>query len=91
VWCDPTGKGQTKADGQAVQKLPQAFFDAWAKHDGHGLAKMMAGDLDFVTDATTYLPASPTFKRFYVRLLGGRFNDRTITRGVSCVRVGVVR
>jgi len=23
---------------EAVRKLPQAFSDAWVKHDGHGLA-----------------------------------------------------
>ena len=40
---------QTKPDEQAVSKIPQAFAEAWAKHDGHELAKIMADDVDFVT------------------------------------------
>ena len=44
---------QTKPDEDAVRRLPQAFSDAWAKHDGHELAKIMADDVDFVTVATT--------------------------------------
>ena len=46
---------QSKTDEEAVGKLPQEFCDAWAKHDGHALAKIMAEDVDFVTVATTYL------------------------------------
>jgi ketosteroid isomerase-like protein len=46
---------QSKADEDAVRRLPQDFCDAWAKHDGHVLAKIMADDVDFVTVATTYL------------------------------------
>ena len=42
-------KAQTKADEQAVRRL----LDAWAKHDGHELAKIMGDDLDFATVATT--------------------------------------
>ncbi len=37
---------KTKADEEAVRKLPQAFCGAWAKHDGHELAKIMADDVD---------------------------------------------
>ena len=75
----PPAKAQTKADQEAVGKLPQAFSDAWAKHDGHELAKMMAGDVDFVTVATTYLQGQSDFEKFHVRLLSGRFKDSTIT------------
>ena len=75
----PPAKAQTKADEEAVRKLPQAFSDAWAKHDGHELAKMMAGDVDFVTVATTYLHGQSDFEQFHVRLLSGRFKDSTIT------------
>jgi hypothetical protein len=42
---------QSKVDEEAVRKLPQSFCDAWAKHDGHELAKIMADDVDFVTVA----------------------------------------
>ncbi len=70
---------QSKTDEEAVRKLPQEFCDAWAKHDGHALAKLMAEDVDFVTVATTYLHGRPDFEAFHVRLLSGRFKDSTIT------------
>ncbi len=70
---------QSKTDEEVVGKLPQDFCDAWAKHDGHALAKIMAEDVDFVTVATTYLHGRADFEAFHVRLLGGRFKDSTIT------------
>jgi len=48
---------QSKGDEEAVRRLPQAFCDAWAKHDGHAPPKIMAEDVDCVTVAATYLPA----------------------------------
>jgi uncharacterized protein (TIGR02246 family) len=77
---------QTKADEDSVRKLPQAFSDAWAKHDGHELAKIMADDVDFVTVATTYLHGRSDFEKFHVRLLSGRFKDSTITPLQTTVR-----
>ena len=68
-------KAQTKADEQAVQKLPQAFCDAWAKHDGHQLAEIMAEDVDFVTVAAVNLHGRADFEKFHTRLLSGRFKD----------------
>ncbi len=59
--------------------MPQSFCAAWAKHDGHALAGIMADDVDFVTVATTYLHAREDFENFHVRLLSGRFKDSTIT------------
>jgi uncharacterized protein (TIGR02246 family) len=70
---------QTKADEEAVRKLPQTFCGAWAKHDGHQLAKIMAEDADFVTVATVYLHGRADIEKFHVRLLSGRFKDSTIT------------
>src|SRR5271170_7581854 len=70
---------QSKADEEAIRKLPQVFCDAWAKHDGHALAKIMADEVDFVTVATTYLHGRADFEMFHVRLLSGRFKDSTIT------------
>jgi uncharacterized protein (TIGR02246 family) len=70
---------QSKADEEAVGKLPQEFCEAWAKHDGHALAKIMAEDVDFVTVATTYLHGRTDFETFHVRLLSGRFKDSTIS------------
>jgi uncharacterized protein (TIGR02246 family) len=70
---------QTKADEEAVRKLPQAFCDAWAKHHGHELAKIMAEDVDFVTVATVYQHGRADVEKFHVRLLSGRFKDSTTT------------
>src|SRR6201993_4583241 len=70
---------QSKADEEAVRKLPQSFCDAWAKHDGHELAKIMADNVDFVTVATVYLHGRADFEKFHTRLLSGRFSDSTIT------------
>jgi uncharacterized protein (TIGR02246 family) len=77
---------QSKTDEQAVRKLPQTFCDAWAMHDGHELAKIMADDVDFVTVATTYLHGRSDFEKFHVRLLSGRFKESTNTPLQTTVR-----
>ncbi len=77
---------QSKADEEAVRTLPQAFCKAWAKHDGHELAKIMAQDVDFVTVATTYLHGRGDFEKFHTRLLSGRFKDSTNTPLQATVR-----
>jgi len=38
----PAALAQSKADEEVVRKLPKDFCSAWAKHDGHALAKIMA-------------------------------------------------
>ena len=82
-----TSNAQSKRDEEeAVHRLPQAFCDAWAKHDGHELAKIMADDVDFVTVATTYLHGRPDFETFHVRLLSGRFKEAMITPLQTTVR-----
>jgi uncharacterized protein (TIGR02246 family) len=77
---------QSKTEEEAVSKLPQEFCDAWAKHDGHALATIMAQDVDFVTVATTYLHGRADFETFHVRLLSGRFKDSTLTALESTTR-----
>jgi uncharacterized protein (TIGR02246 family) len=79
LFLTATVNAQSKADEESVRKLPQAFCDAWAKHDGHELAKIMADDVDFVTVATTYLHGRADFEKFHARLLSGRFKESTIT------------
>ena len=79
-------QAQSKVDEEAVRKLPQSFCDAWAKHDGHELAKIMADDVDFVTVATVYLHGRADFEKFHTRLLSGRFKDSTITPLETTVR-----
>ena len=77
-----TGSGlnaQTKADEEAVRKLPQSFCDAWAKHDGHALASIMADDVDFVTVGATWIHGKPDFEKYHTRLMNGRFKDSTNT------------
>ena len=82
----PSLSAQTKADEEAVHKLPQAFCDAWAKHDGHELAKIMADEVDFVTVAATWLHGRADFEKYHVRLLSGRFKDSTNTPLEMAVR-----
>lgn len=82
----PSAEAQSKSDQEAVHRLPQAFCDAWAKHDGHELAKLMAEDVDFVTVATTYLHGRADFEKFHTRLLNGRFKDSTNTPLQTTVR-----
>jgi uncharacterized protein (TIGR02246 family) len=70
---------QTKPDEEAVRKLPQAFCEAWAKHDAHALAGIMADDVDFVTVGATWLHGRPDFEKYHTRLLSGRFSQSMIT------------
>jgi hypothetical protein len=66
-------RAQEKVEEQAVRNLPQAFCDAWAKHDGHELAKIMAEDVDFVTVGALWLHGRTDFEKYHARLLSGRF------------------
>jgi len=72
-------QAQTKQDEKAVRELPQAFSNAWAKHDGHELAKIMAEDVDFVTVGATWFGVRVDFEKHRTRLLSGRFHDSTLT------------
>ena len=80
-------RAQNKAEEErAVRNLPQAFCDAWAKHDGHELAKIMAEDVDFVTVGALWLHGRTNFEKYHTRLLSGRFKDATITTLQTSVR-----
>src|SRR5260370_39509605 len=81
-----TLSAQNKTDEEAARKLPKAFREDWAKHDGHELARIMADDVDFVTVATTYLHGRADFETFHTRLLSGRFKESTITPLHTTVR-----
>jgi uncharacterized protein (TIGR02246 family) len=70
---------QTKGDDEAVRKLPQSFSDAWAKHDGHELAKIMAEDVDFVTVGASWFHGREDFEKYHSRLLSGRFKEAALT------------
>jgi uncharacterized protein (TIGR02246 family) len=72
-------RAQTETDSTIVRKIPQDFCDAWAKHDGHALAKIMADDVDFVTVGATLIHGRSDFETYHTRLLSGRFKDSTIT------------
>lgn len=74
-----TMRAQNVADEKAVRDLPEAFSAAWAKHDGHALARIMAEDMDFVTVGALWLHTRGDFERYHARLLSGQFNAATIT------------
>ena len=77
---------QTKNDEEAVRALPRAFCDAWAKHDGHQLASIMAEDVDFVTVGGAWFRGRADFEKYHTRILTGRFKDSTNTLLESDVR-----
>jgi uncharacterized protein (TIGR02246 family) len=70
---------QSKSDEAAVRNVPQAFAAAWAKHDGHELAKVMAEDVDFVNVGGDLLHGRADFELYHSRLLAGRFKGSSIT------------
>lgn len=72
-------QAQTKADEEAVRALPRAFCDAWAKHDGHQLAAIMAEDVDFVTVGGAFFRGRADFEKYHTRLLAERFRESTNT------------
>ena len=72
-------EAQTRQDEKAVRELPQTFSNAWAKHDGHELAKIMADDVDFVTVGATWFSGRADFEKYHTRLLSGRFKESTNT------------
>jgi uncharacterized protein (TIGR02246 family) len=74
-----TVHAQNKTDEAAVHNVPQAFAAAWAKHDGHQLAKIMSEDVDFVNVSAEWLHGRSDFELFHNRLLSGRFKESTIT------------
>jgi uncharacterized protein (TIGR02246 family) len=77
---------QTKADEDALRKLPQTHCDAWNNRNAHGLAMLMADDVDFVTVATVYLHGRADYEKFHARLLSDRFKDSTFTPLETTVR-----
>ncbi len=74
-----TLNAQAKPDDAAVRKLPQDFCNAWAKHDGHQLAKIMAADVDFVNVGANWLQGKADFEKYHTRLLSGRFKEAALT------------
>jgi uncharacterized protein (TIGR02246 family) len=68
-----------QTDDEVVRKLPQMFCDAWAKHDGHQLATIMAEDVDFVTVGAHWFHGRGDFEKYHSRLLSGRFREATLT------------
>ena len=77
---------QNKRDEDAVRNIPQAWAAAWAKHDGHQLAKTMSEDVDFVNVGGDWLHGRPDFELYHTRLLSGRFRESTITPLETAVR-----
>jgi uncharacterized protein (TIGR02246 family) len=69
---------QTKSDEAAVRDVPQKFITAWAKHDGHELAKIMSENVDFVNVGGDWLHGRPDFELYHTRLLSGPFKQSSL-------------
>lgn len=82
----PAAHAQNKSDEAAVRNVPQAWSAAWAKHDGHQLAKLMADDVDFVTVGDDWLRGRANFELYHTRLLSGRQKESTFTPTDVAVR-----
>lgn len=76
--ASPAG-AQTEGDRAEVERLPQGFSAAWARHDGAQLARLMSEDVDFVTVGASWLQGRKDFETYHQRLLSGRFKSSTIT------------
>ena len=70
---------QTNSDEETVRALPRAFSAAWAEHNGHKLAGIMADDVEFVTVRGVWLQGRANFEKYHTRILSGRFRDATNT------------
>jgi uncharacterized protein (TIGR02246 family) len=64
---------QTANDEAALTALPQAFIDAWNRHDGHGLTVLTERDVDFVTVDGKWMRGQKDFETYHTRILGDRF------------------
>jgi uncharacterized protein (TIGR02246 family) len=84
--CDCAARAQSRTDEAAVRNIPQAFADAWAKHDGQQLASIMSDDVDFVDVAGDWLRGKADFALYHSRLLSARFKDSTLTPLETSVR-----
>lgn len=71
-------EAQTKSDQTMVRAVPQAFVAAWARHDGHELAKIMAEDVDFVNVGGDWLHGRRDFELYHTRLLSGPFKQSSL-------------
>ena len=72
-------RADKRRDERELHRLPATFCAAWARHDGHDLAKMMADDVDFVTVGATWLHGRRDFEKYHTRLLSGRFKESANT------------
>jgi uncharacterized protein (TIGR02246 family) len=80
---------QSKSDEAAVRGVPQAFVAAWARHDGHELAKIMSENVDFVNVGGDWLHGRKDFELYHTRLLSGVFKQsslRVLDTAVSFLR-----
>ena len=75
-----------ETDEEALRQLPKMYCDAWAKHDGHQLAQMMAEDVDYVNVGALWLHGRSDFEKYHDRLLSGRFRESSFTALDTAVR-----
>ena len=69
---------QSKADTDLLRAIPDQFSAAWARHDGHELAKLMSPDIDFVNVGAIWLRGRD-FETYHSRILTGRMKNSTLS------------
>jgi uncharacterized protein (TIGR02246 family) len=68
----------SKVDSAALQAIPRQFCAAWARHDGHELAKLMSPDVEFVNVSAIWLHGADV-ETYHSRILTGRMKNSTLT------------
>ena len=58
---------RAETDEEALRQLPKMYCAAWAKHDGHQLAQMMAEDVDYVNVGALWLHGRSDFEKYHSR------------------------
>jgi uncharacterized protein (TIGR02246 family) len=66
---------QSPNDEAALTALPDAFIDAWNRHDGHALAVLTEPEVDFVTVDGKWMRGQKDFETYHTRILGTRFRN----------------
>ncbi|MET0935239.1 MAG: SgcJ/EcaC family oxidoreductase [Luteibacter sp.] len=75
LFVPAVSRAQSANDEAALTAIPDAFVDAWNRHDGHALAVLAEPDVDFVTVDGKWMRGQKDFETYHTRILGTRFRN----------------